>query len=226
MFFPLGEQKELMCRLDNIREKIDRLSKLDDQRDVFGANKHRYELNECITRSALSVIEDEYRISLPDDYRAFLSELGNGGVGPSFGLYRIEQSIDRLCRRQAFERKRGLPISGLQSESPFTDEDARNIIQRRLDGDTYYAIKRKGTRNGALEISHRGAAADFLIINGSQRGKMWCLDENLGNWCPSVVELSRCDFLSWYEVWLEHWLSPGSIDKWRAATGGNPGKRR
>ncbi len=41
-------------------------------------------------------MEADFNIKLPDDYVYFLTEIGNGGAGPYYGLY----SLDELRRRQ------------------------------------------------------------------------------------------------------------------------------
>src|SRR5688500_19048437 len=56
----------------------------------FGAEQHKLRLNPRLSDSAAAAFECEHRIELPADYRAFLLRGGNGGAGPSYGIYPLE----------------------------------------------------------------------------------------------------------------------------------------
>lgn len=48
----------------------------------FGADTHHYQLNAALARANVAAFERAHSVDLPDDYVAFLTELGNGGAGP------------------------------------------------------------------------------------------------------------------------------------------------
>ncbi|HEY3807451.1 MAG TPA: SMI1/KNR4 family protein [Kofleriaceae bacterium] len=69
-------------RLATLREAIAAAAKADPALRRFGASRHRYVLEPPITDEAVLAV-------LPDDLRAFASELGGGGAGPYYGCVRL-----------------------------------------------------------------------------------------------------------------------------------------
>jgi hypothetical protein len=41
-------------------------------------------MNPCLKEAEISAFEKRYHIELPQDYRLFLMEVGNGGKGPPY----------------------------------------------------------------------------------------------------------------------------------------------
>src|SRR5208283_4634322 len=85
-----------------IKEKLDRLALLDPKYEVFGAYGHRYELFPRLTEKAVSAFEKKWRITLPAGYRQFLIELGNGGAGPSYGVFKLGEEGDSAADSKPF----------------------------------------------------------------------------------------------------------------------------
>jgi hypothetical protein len=75
--------------IDRVLSKLDRLRAADPEFRLFGADDHEYRCGPRLTPTWLAHLERLYRIELPDDYRRFLAEVGNGGVGPYYGLQRF-----------------------------------------------------------------------------------------------------------------------------------------
>jgi hypothetical protein len=57
----------------------------------FGAATHRYRRGVPISESRLAEIEAAGQVRLPEDYRDFLLEFGDGGAGPYYGLVALDQ---------------------------------------------------------------------------------------------------------------------------------------
>jgi hypothetical protein len=79
-----------------IRQQIERLKQQDQNLKIFGANKHQYHLNPCLTEAEIQTFEQRYQITLPQDYRDFLLYVGNGGAGPHYGLFSLEESVREI----------------------------------------------------------------------------------------------------------------------------------
>lgn len=75
----------------DVLEKIQRLKSLDKNLVVFGADIHKYQLRPTISIAELEIEESRLGTTLPEELRNFYLEVGNGGVGPDYGLYAVEQ---------------------------------------------------------------------------------------------------------------------------------------
>src|ERR1019366_3866505 len=69
--------------------KLETLRASDPEFRWFGVDTHRYRLGPCLSSQVIQRVEKRYPIHLPRDYRSFLLEVGNGGVGPGYGLQRF-----------------------------------------------------------------------------------------------------------------------------------------
>src|SRR5690242_2351707 len=73
-------EKQTVLRL------LGELDRRDRRRRVFGAASHQYKLNPPLPVSVIAAFEERHGVSLPEDYRRFVTEVGNGGVGPYYGV--------------------------------------------------------------------------------------------------------------------------------------------
>lgn len=67
----------------------------------FGANIHKYELNPPAKLSEVRKFEKEYNIKLPEGFVQYLTEVGNGGAGPFYGIY----SLDMIKKKKSAAEK-------------------------------------------------------------------------------------------------------------------------
>ncbi|HEX8914399.1 MAG TPA: SMI1/KNR4 family protein [Humisphaera sp.] len=72
-------------------EKIGRLRGVDKQYQAFGAGTHRYEIRPQCAERQLAGVEARLGVRLPDDLRSFYATVGNGIVGPNYGLCPAEK---------------------------------------------------------------------------------------------------------------------------------------
>lgn len=151
---------------------------LDPALIVFGADEHRYRLNPRITTDQLRDFEALHGVTLPDDYRQFLLEAGNGGAGPYYGLMSLEN-----C-----------PVYG-DLARPFA-----LTADWEMPGDTEpeYRIP-SAYRDGCLAISEHGCGYwSFLVVTGPAAGTVWddytCADGG--------IYTTGLPFSQWYKKWL------------------------
>ena len=186
-----------------ILEKLKILKELDTNYKVFGAESHQYNFNSVLTENEFTLFEETHKIKLPEDYRQFLKTIGNGGCGPSFGLFKLETGIYDI----PFNKKQS-EIINLNKEFKFTnfwnlEENPKEDYDKWLD--EYDDIK---WANGMIRINHLGSGMySNLIISGKEKGNIWIDSRtNEGGIYPSNYynKAIKNDFLSWYLHWIEN----------------------
>ncbi|WP_172250706.1 HEAT repeat domain-containing protein [Saccharibacillus deserti] len=183
--------------------------------DVFGASSHCYRLNEPLTHAELDTLEQEWGVTLPEDFAAFVTAVGNGGpgsyggAGPYYGIYAVGRMDPDLVRlRQPAKLKPDRTwAAGETADPPVWDED--------LDDDAYDEALADLMR-GTLTIGTMGCSSEMLlIVSGEHRGRVVYLDTEYLK--PFFVY--EKNFLDWYERWLDEVIAGFKIH-WFAATPG------
>ena len=157
---------------------------------AFGAAQHHYLLGPTLTEAEIIAFEEKHRIRLPGDYRVFLAEAGNGGVGldsamfmgksgagPFYGLLTLEDAARGCTLSQPF---------------PFTEATEalpEETVEAQINPDLFPGVP------GALALCHGGSGlVYFLVVNGPAYGTIW---EGRENFYP-VTES--------FDVWYGNWL--------------------
>lgn len=74
-----------------IHHALQELRSTPTSRAIFGAVGHKFVLNPVLSETEVQAFETMHRISLPADYRRFLTQVGNGGAGPYYGIFPLGQ---------------------------------------------------------------------------------------------------------------------------------------
>jgi hypothetical protein len=75
-----------------IQRELQRLRSISPTARIFGAESHKFLLNPTLAEAEVANFERQHKISLPADYRNFLTGAGNGGAGPYYGIFPLGQS--------------------------------------------------------------------------------------------------------------------------------------
>lgn len=216
-----GEQiviiEEIKRKLAECRQLVATSSKSHIQTDAYSLYHPLDELNLNFGAPAeeaeVVAFEKEFNITLPEDYRAFILEIGNGShsehrIGiPWYGLYSLQQIQARLDE----------PFDGFLSETfLYTEYFEDDFVDSCV-------LTPTPPLNGTMRLTNHGCATfSFLVINGEERGNMWYGDSWFA--CPFVFHkgrarkfqdrnypphdvaagLPRATFTQWYESWLDH----------------------
>ena len=86
---------------------------------VFGAGEHCFKLNAPPSEQEVQRFEALHRIQLPPDYRRFITIIGNGGAGPTYGFFPLGL-MDHVFGLEPWIKTEGLV--GVLSE-PFRHND-------------------------------------------------------------------------------------------------------
>ncbi|MGD8814589.1 MAG: hypothetical protein PVI78_08960 [Anaerolineales bacterium] len=207
--------------------KLDMLSIIDSNRMVFGAAFHDYHLNPPLDEAAFGWIETKYSILLPDDYRTFILEVGNGGAGPFYGLFKLGEhdSGDGFCSwsdgyllgdpSAPFPYNDRWNLSeAFWSEAPYNqqwgNQDEEDRACEAWDERLYELYWAPSIMNGAIPICHRGCALrQWMIVTGPERGNIWNDDRaDNGGLSPLISPCGdRISFFDWYYDWLNQSIS-------------------
>jgi hypothetical protein len=71
-------------------ELIDALAGGDRQLRRFGAAAHRWQRRPVLDADRVAAIESAHGIRLPEDYRGYLTTVGDGGAGPYYGVLPLD----------------------------------------------------------------------------------------------------------------------------------------
>lgn len=192
--------KEMMTpRMHELWHKLRLLATYDLNLTVFGSFHHMYRFYPCLIELEVQEFEQQYQVTLPEDYRQFLLEIGNGGVGPNYGLRRL------------LDPKRSIPqlISHL-----WPHRIEWNLNRDQLDSVQEFNIEyeREEQTQGSLALSDMGCGYEILlVVTGEERGTIW---QDLRAGDGGIVPLQnvksgseRMSFSEWYEDWLDKSLA-------------------
>ncbi|MEM8672001.1 MAG: SMI1/KNR4 family protein [Planctomycetota bacterium] len=195
--------------IESIRESVEQCRRAKRLHGVFGAESHEFILNSPLSPSEVARFEFEHKIKLPEGYRRFLTEVGNGGAGPFYGVFKLGEMDDSFTHRR-WKQNDGF-IGELSEPFPHTERwndlppcpvDGQNEDATEAFDDTYWSSENV---HGAIPICHQGCAyRNWLIVTGPEAGNVW-EDLRVDHEGLKPVELSngrRAGFLEWYDAWL------------------------
>jgi SMI1 / KNR4 family (SUKH-1) len=193
-----------MLPINEINQKLQILRESAFHRSL-GPDSNKFELNSCLSQDEVQDFETQHKVSLPDDYKQFLLELGNGGAGPHYGLAKLQNSHPKQMIGLPWTQEywNNEPFNSLSKPFPYTGDRDRDIAI----GDSFY--DKNGDEigssddifSGMLIISHQGCSYwNILVINGRFMGEIWEYDGSGAN--PEGFLSTKQDFKTWYMTWL------------------------
>ncbi len=174
-----------MSDIQSLATKLEKLRRTDREYRAFGAGDpqwgHFYLLAPGLDEPQLAAFEQYHDTSLPADYRQFLQQIGNGRVGPYYGLIALENAA------QGCEPKTPFPFP---NEPIRLDESA----QKHWDE----------AAPGVLRLCDQGCGySSFLVVKGENYGMVWNDYTAAGD---SLYPTGQT-FSQWYEAWVDRVLA-------------------
>ncbi|OWA33481.1 hypothetical protein B9G55_22750 [Saccharibacillus sp. O16] len=191
-------------QLRRIRQKLPLAAHKGSLRRVFGASSHQYKLNEPLEPKAVEAFERKHGIELPEELTNFLTVIGDGGAGPQYGIYRLEQMEEESARL----------AEPCLLRPGFTDGEWRQLEalcekQAEQDGDEAYDADGQRMFQGTLCLGTQGCTYDtVLVLNGPYRGRIVYIDRDYQKPIFTYEE----NFLNWYEHWLDELIAGYNVD--------------
>ncbi len=167
-----------------------------------------YPLNKPLNIEDIQIFEEKHNCTLPNDYKLFLLNIGDGGFGPCGGPILTLKESTIIPYDDDFK----LPISYYQNEFIFSKEAMQlsefpleKLISKDISDrsqfieENYYLFFQ-----GVIFIGdHLDGWVDMLVISGPERGNIW----EFGNFAfypkKSQSGKNRVNFLDWYNEWVE-----------------------
>lgn len=195
-----------MASIQTIRAKLDRLRAVDPQFKLFGADTHRYKLDATLTGAQIEAFEQSQGIKLPDGYRTFLMELGNGGAGPGYGMLPL-----------GFHPKYMTNLPPDLLARPFQHREAWHPQITSAADDEWYCADH--WIQGTVHLCHFGCGYyALLVVSGAEYGQIWNDDRSSDE---GIYPDPSGDFLTWYEDWLDATEDEARTDLQRYCREGN-----
>ncbi|HNF48091.1 MAG TPA: SMI1/KNR4 family protein [Chitinophagales bacterium] len=207
-----------LSQIDRIKIKLRLAKNTDSFFEVFGSSSHKYFLDKPLELIEVEQFECEYNIMLPEGYKKFISEIGNGGInyensvvgnsgaGPNYGIFKLGHPYQFISD----------PSLKYLEQQPFlteetTDEIWEYIYLKMEDNisDEDYEIEIAKAYAGILNIGYAGCSEYLgIIVNGKNKGKIIDTYDEI-EYCPCFYKEN--DFLDWYENWLDTIISGKKI---------------
>lgn len=163
-----GLEEAMIQKIQQLKDKLNKLKKLDKNFEVFGSESHKYTLNCCLSSAEVSCLESKCNIVLPEIYRQFLLEFGNGGAGPGYGL--LEINIENLLVDASESNFLSQPFL-LTKE--WNDLDLLEVSNEN-SANSYFDSK---YINGTIVVAEYGCGIQArLVITGEEQGNIWIDD--------------------------------------------------
>ncbi len=189
-------QKNTYTR-EYIKDLVARAAKADPEYKVFGASSHKYQLKPPASLERVRALEEKLQIRLPEDYVYFLTQISNGGAGPYYGLY----SLEELERRQECAPQNNMQEPFINKALTKEKWNGAVDLMENGDDDQYDKVYQQIT-TGVFIIGTQGCSYDHLLMcEGSERGKIVYIDWNLDYDYPPF--LTKMSFWDWYIGFFE-----------------------
>ena len=163
--------------IENAITIADRLRTLDARRVVFGSERHAYCFNPPVRLERVEEFERAFNVRLPTPYRSFITNLGDGGAGPFYGIEPLDfdapQLLESFPHTEAFE----LPDDDATFELPIP---------------------------GCITVAEYGCGIYFLlVVRGAAAGQIW-VDARYETGISPVTDNHSVPetFDSWWLRWM------------------------
>lgn len=194
-------------RLESLRNKLALLKARDPQLTIWGSADdlffnypgHHHDFLPVATEAEVSEAELLLGITFPEQYRAFITTVGNGGAGAAWGLYPLVTTFpsdEFLAEYPDF----------CSSEFPFNSENVPIILDRIKANPDFKVSLDAGGFGGYIKLNTYGHdMSAILVVSGEQYGKVWIMEDEI-----SIVPLLKPvngepvigDFFDWYDEWI------------------------
>ena len=192
---------------EEVIEILNQAQQIDSKYEMFGASTHKYSLNPPIRESFVRGVEERYGFKLPEDYFRFITEIGDGGAGPDYGIRPFVTIMEKGKSPTLEKWKESYRFDLAKSFAPRkmrADEvDDYAIATREAydqNPDDYFIFIDENDyiyEDGFFVLGTHGCQWDFgIIISGEKRGQIFDTDNE------GAYGFVSHSFEEFYQNWL------------------------
>lgn len=180
-----------MLDVEYVKAAVRKLAYFDMEYKGFGSWGHAHIFKPVLEEEQLATWEELMQLRLPEDFRLYLTKLGNGGAGPAYGIAPFHLPRDKQLNEislysdeqaEAFNEtaQAWFEMSNVDEEDCYERYKLENPQEAGLSfrewEDKFYEpyydkLEQKLMSNGQLFIANQGCSVDiYLILNGTERG--------------------------------------------------------
>ena len=215
-----GVKRTMELSANDVHGRLQELAQKDQKRKVFGASSHDYRLNPPLDVDVVESFETKHGIALPKDYKRFITEIGNGGAGPFYGLFPFGHDDEGPWEVGVLVGDVGQPFPHTEAwnlndeffaKEPDPPEGISEEEEDRLNEEWDTLLEAEywnpAVVNGAIPICHIGCALrQWLVVHGEQRAFVW-KDYRVDQAGLSPLQDTtgkQVTFTDWYLAWLSN----------------------
>jgi hypothetical protein len=194
--------QRIKAKLAQIQENIEE-NGWEQYEQNFRVSAHGFQMNQPISLADLTSFEEQYSIQLPEDYRQFLLQVGNGGAGPYYGLLPLERWYDYSDPFGNSSLEEVINLIHLDPVAHFSGD-----CTAEPDPVTGYGVDPGNEfpefwSGGTIALCNQGCNyKSSLVVNGKYRGRVV-----YSGMMGEPYYMPDACFLDWYERWLDETLS-------------------
>lgn len=212
-----------MFRREEVERILEQARRMDPQLEMFGVSEHQYRLGAPVDLTFVRSIEEKYHFRFPEDYVQFITEVGDGGAGPGYGLYPFSyycteaESAKEANAREKYLHRLGRELRLLPIEPEWLEDFCISQEDYRKNPEKYFRGSRgsfdwhKGILYGPYGFFHLGTYGcwrDFGLITAGERcGQVFIHDTE------GAFELETNSFQAFYQNWLDFILDTEQFQK-------------
>lgn len=201
-----------MFKREEIEKILQKAARIDSKCSLFGAEKHRYKLNAPIDAPFVRNLEEKYNFTLPDDYFRFITEVGDGGAGPDYGIYPFtrfsEQGSDEYAKEYLNDYRFGVAKPFMPRRVTAAEVEDCGLSKAAYDREPekFFVFEEYCEEygeniccdDGFFVIGTRGCQYDFGIITAGEYHGQVFETNNEGTYI-----FSANSFTEFYRQWLD-----------------------
>ena len=194
-----------------LQDLVKKASLVDSEREVFASDSHEYRLNPTISIEEVRKFEAEHNVKLPSEYVFFVTQVGNGGAGPFYGINSLtKNNIMGDTEDVPFISSKVTVESWREKIAQTTEDDFDDDFDDEFDDEFCEGISKEVTR-GCFALGTQGCSYETIMLaNGPEENRIFYIDFDWFDEYPPFD--TGMTFLQWYESFFLEILQGNSTE--------------